>query len=129
MGRERAQLGEVGVVEARGRVRVAADRGIHLGKRNGRGQRRATGGAVDAHGQHAPDAGALGGRDELRLARLAQVQMGMRVDHEAGSAAALGKSDSIGLTRSMAPAPSSAPDRDREAAPSASSRRSALAGR
>ena len=53
VGRQRTQLGEIGVVEARRCVRMAADRRIHLGKGLGRGERRAAGGAVDADGQDA----------------------------------------------------------------------------
>ena len=62
---QRAQLGQVGVVEALGRVRVAADRRVHLGKVLGRRERRAAGGAVDADRQHARHARRLGRRDQL----------------------------------------------------------------
>ncbi len=78
---QRAQLGQVGVVEARRVVRVAADRRVHLREGLGRGQRRAAGGAVDADGQHPRDARRDRRRDQLGVGRLAQVQVGVGVDH------------------------------------------------
>ena len=79
--RERAQLGQVGVVEAARGVGVASDRRVHLREVLGRGERRAAGGSVDAHGHDARDPGGVGRRDELRVGGLAQVEVGVRVDH------------------------------------------------
>ena len=126
---KRAQLGQIGVVEARGRVRMPAHGGIHLGERLGSGESRPAGGTVDAHGDHAPHAHRHGGGHQLRIGWLAQLQMGMGVYHAArASRGSLGKSGSIGLTRASLPAPSEAPASERSGAPSAFNRRSALAG-
>ena len=77
VGRQRPQLGEVGVVEAAGGVGVPADRGVDLGEVLGRGQRRAAGGAVDADREDARHAGLLGRRHELGVGRLAEVEVGV----------------------------------------------------
>ena len=74
---QRAQFREVGVVEALRRVRMPADGRVHLGERLGRGERRAGGRAVGADREHPCHADRFGGRHELGVRRLAQVQMGV----------------------------------------------------
>ncbi len=127
---ERAQLGEVGVVEAPRRVGMAPDRGVDLREGLGRGQRGAAGGAVDADREHAADPRRLRGRDELGVGRLAEVEMGVGVDQAAPAPrGSFGNSASSVSTAEIPPRPSSAPSSEVSSAPSAASSRSLLAGR
>ena len=80
---QRAQLREIGGVEASGRVRMTSDRGIYLREVLCRCQRRAAGRAIDADGQQARDSDPLGGRDERGVRRLAQIEVGVGVDQAA----------------------------------------------
>ena len=96
--RERMQLGQVGVVEAGRLVRVAPDGRVHLRERVGGRERGATGPPRRADGDDPRDAGRLGGRDELGVGRLADVEMRVAVDH-----ALLGNSGSSAVTRPPGP--------------------------
>ena len=101
---ERPQLGEVGVVEAGGLVRVATDRRVHLREVLGGGQRGPARGAVGADGEHPRHPGRVGGGDELGVRRLAQLEMGVAVDH----ALFLGNSGSSAPTDAPDPRPANA---------------------
>ncbi len=91
MGRERAQLGEVGVVEAGRRVGMAADPDVDLREVLRHLQRRAAGVAVGADRQQPRDAGVDRGGDQLGRRRGAGGDVGVAVDHLCG----FGKSGSI----------------------------------
>ncbi len=81
MGGQRLELGQVGVVEAGGRVGMPADGGVDLREVLGRSQGCPAAGAVEADGED-PLHARLGGRgDELGVRRLAQLQMRVAVDH------------------------------------------------
>ena len=104
----------------------------------GCGERSATGGGVGADRENAVHARRQRGRDQLGVGRLAQVEMGVAVDHagsvsigdQAGSdSTLLGYSTSSVLTRPSVPAPSCAPASATSGAPSASSSLPVLAGR
>ncbi len=72
---ERAQFGQIGAVEALGRVGMAADRRIHLGKSLGGGERGTARSTVDADREDVRDAGRRRVRDELGVGRFAQLEV------------------------------------------------------
>ena len=81
MGGERAQFGQVGVVEAPRFVRMHADGRIHMWKRLGRRERRARGDAVGADREHARDTDGFRRGHQLGVRRLAEVEMCVGIDH------------------------------------------------
>ena len=81
VGGQRSKLGQVGLVEPARRIGMTPDGGVDLRKRFRGGQRRPAGGAVDADGQDAPHAVALGRGHQLPVVGLAEVEMGVAVDH------------------------------------------------
>ena len=83
MGGQRFQLGQVGVVEPGGRVRVAPDRGVDLRKVLGRRQRGPAGRAVRAHRDDPAHPGRQRRGHQLRVRGLAQLQVRVAVDHSA----------------------------------------------
>ena len=81
MRRQRLELCEVGVVEARRRVRVTPDRRVHLGEVFRRLERGAARRAVGPDREHPGHAGLECPLDELGVRRLARVQMRVAIDH------------------------------------------------
>ncbi len=81
MGGQGLQLGQVGVIEAGGLIRVTPNRRVHLGELLGSLERGPARGAGGAHGEHSVDA-RLGRRgDQICVRRLAEIKVGMAVDH------------------------------------------------
>ncbi len=77
VGRQRTQLGEVGVVEAAGGVGMATDRGVDLGKVLGGGQRRPAGGPVDTDREDPLDARRSAAATSSVFGRLAEIEVGV----------------------------------------------------
>ena len=71
IGGQGADLGRRPIIEALGRVRMAADRGKYPIELPGRLDRGVIGVRVHADGQDPPDSGPLGGLDELVVRRVA----------------------------------------------------------
>ena len=81
VGSERLEVGQLGVIEARGLVGVAADRRVDLGKGVGGRQRLAVGLRVGTDG-HDPCHPRLKRRlHQLGVRRLARVQVRVAIDH------------------------------------------------
>jgi hypothetical protein len=100
MGRELAQQR---LVELLGDVGVAADRGVDRWETLRRRDRRATALGIGADGQHAHHSYRRRGSDQLRVRRIARIEVGVRIDH-AVLDELLGKSGASADTRAPQPA-------------------------
>jgi hypothetical protein len=82
---ERRELGQIGVVEPGGRVRMTPDGRIHLREGLGRRQRRPARRAVGPDGDDPIHPSLDGHGHQLGIRRLAQVQVRVGIDHRFGN--------------------------------------------
>ena len=81
VGGERLELGQIGVVKARGFVRMTTDRGIDLGEVLRCFERGPAALAIRPHGHDLLDAGLRRRSHQLSVRPLAEAEMGVAVDH------------------------------------------------